>query len=71
MAAPAPATILPHAGVGLRAPHYRHFVEQRPRVGWLEVHTENFLDRAGRDWQVLRALRPDYAFSLHGVGLWE
>jgi uncharacterized protein (UPF0276 family) len=28
-------------GVGLRAPHFRQFLEQRPRVGWLDVHTEN------------------------------
>lgn len=57
------------AGVGLRAPHYRQFLEQRPAAGWLEVHTENFLDRAGWDWHVLQALRRDYPVSLHGVGL--
>jgi uncharacterized protein (UPF0276 family) len=57
------------AGVGLRVPHYRQFLEQRQPVGWLEVHTENFLSRSGWDWQVLRTLRRDYAVSLHGVGL--
>jgi uncharacterized protein (UPF0276 family) len=57
------------AGVGLRPPHYRQFLEQRQPVGWLEVHTENFLSRSGWDWHVLRTLRRDYAFSLHGVGL--
>jgi hypothetical protein len=56
-------------GVGLRAPHYRQFLEQRPKVGWLEVHTENFLDRSGWDWHVLRQLRHHYPVSLHGVGL--
>ncbi|NHZ89508.1 DUF692 family protein [Massilia sp. CCM 8733] len=59
----------PGAGVGLRAPHYRQFLEQRPAIGWLEVHTENFLDRAGWDWHVLQELRRDYPISLHGVGL--
>ena len=59
----------PGTGVGLRAPHYRQFLEQRPAVGWLEVHTENFLDRAGWDWHVLQELRRDYPISLHGVGL--
>lgn len=58
-----------HAGVGLRAPHYRDFLEQRPKVGWLEVHTENFLNRSGWDWHVLSQLRRDYPVSLHGVGL--
>ncbi|NML62006.1 DUF692 family protein [Massilia sp. RP-1-19] len=57
------------AGVGLRVPHYRDFLEQRPKVGWLEVHTENFLDRSGWDWHVLTQLRRDYPVSLHGVGL--
>ena len=56
-------------GVGLRAPHHRQFLEQRPGVGWLEVHTENYLDRSGRDWHVLQQLRRDYPLSLHGVGL--
>lgn len=56
-------------GVGLRAPHYRAFLERRPAVGWLEVHTENYLDQAGWDWHVLSRLRRDYPLSLHGVGL--
>lgn len=56
-------------GVGLRAPHYRQFLEERPRVGWLEVHTENYLSQSGWDWHVLQQLRRDYPFSLHGVGL--
>ncbi len=59
----------PAIGIGLRAPHYRQFLEQRPQVDWLEVHTENFLDQAGFDWHVLQQLRRDYPFSLHGVGL--
>ena len=59
----------PRIGVGLRAPHYRQFLAQRPKVDWLEVHTENFLDRAGWDWHVLHQLRRDYPVSLHGVGL--
>jgi uncharacterized protein (UPF0276 family) len=57
------------AGVGLRAPHYRRFLEERPAVGWLEVHSENFLARSGWDWHVLCELRRDYPISLHGVGL--
>jgi uncharacterized protein (UPF0276 family) len=56
-------------GIGLRAPHYRAMLERRPRVGWLEVHTENYLDQAGWDWHVLAQLRRDYPLSLHGVGL--
>lgn len=64
-----PVQALAGVGVGLRAAHYRDFLERRPRVGWLEVHTENYLQPSGWDSHVLHALRQDYAVSLHGVGL--
>ena len=57
------------AGVGLRAAHYRDFLAHRPAVGWLEVHTENYLQSSGWDSHVLQTLRQDYPISLHGVGL--
>jgi uncharacterized protein (UPF0276 family) len=56
-------------GIGLRVPHYRRLLEERPALGWLEVHTENYLARSGWDWHVLHTLRRDYPLSLHGVGL--
>ena len=64
-----PDHALAGVGVGLRARHYRDFLERRPRVDWLEVHTENYLACAGWDWHVLQTLCQDYALSLHGVGL--
>ena len=64
-----PPPIQALAGVGLRAAHYRDFLARRPRVGWLEVHTENYLQPSGWDWHVLQTLREDYPISLHGVGL--
>ncbi|GAA4025889.1 hypothetical protein GCM10022212_24810 [Actimicrobium antarcticum] len=53
----------------MRAPHYREFLEHRPKVDWLEVHTENYLESGGWDAHVLDQLRQDYPISLHGVGL--
>ena len=64
-----PVHALAGVGVGLRAAHYRDFLAHRPKVDWLEVHTENYLQPSGWDWQVLQTLRQDYAISLHGVGL--
>ena len=64
-----PPTIEARAGVGLRAAHYRDFLARRPAVGWLEVHTENYLQPSGWDNHVLQTLRQDYPISLHGVGL--
>jgi uncharacterized protein (UPF0276 family) len=56
-------------GIGLRASHYRDFLEQRPAVDWIEVHTENYFGAGGWDLHVLDTLRADYPLSLHGVGL--
>ena len=64
-----PQPIQALAGVGLRAAHYRDFLARRPKVGWLEVHTENYLQPSGWDNHVLQALCQDYPLSLHGVGL--
>jgi uncharacterized protein (UPF0276 family) len=56
-------------GIGLRAPHYRALLEQRPKIDWLEIHSENYLDTGGWDAHVLQQLRQDYAISMHGVGM--
>jgi uncharacterized protein (UPF0276 family) len=55
-------------GIGLRAPHVAQIIESRPRLGWLEVHTENYLG-GGPEVRALEALRGLYPLSLHGVGL--
>jgi uncharacterized protein len=56
------------AGIGLRHPHHAEASASRPRVAWLEVHSENFLG-GGAALQMLETLRRDYPISLHGVGL--
>ncbi len=56
-------------GIGLRGGHYRDFLDQRPDVDWIEVHTENYFGDGGWDLAVLDTLRNDYPLSLHGVGL--
>ena len=66
---PAPALSALGAGVGLRAQHYREFLDGRPAAGWLEVHSENYFGDGGYDLHVLRRVRADYPLSLHGVGL--
>lgn len=37
-------------------------------MGWLEAHSENYLD-AGPNARLLETLRADYPIGLHGVGL--
>ena len=58
-----------HAGIGLRAPHMVEFVNTQPRVGFIEVHSENFFGAGGKPRHLLRQARRDHAVSLHGVGL--
>lgn len=62
--------ILPAAtGVGLRAPHVRHVLAERPRVPWFEVHSENYFADGGPALTALERIRANSALSLHGVGL--
>ena len=56
------------AGIGLRFPHHQAVLDERPRVAWLEVHTENYLG-GGTTLAYLQAIRRDYPIALHGVGL--
>jgi uncharacterized protein (UPF0276 family) len=57
------------SGIGLRAAHYRDFLDGTPAAGWLEVHSENYFGEGGFDLHVLEHVRSRYAVSLHGVGL--
>lgn len=57
------------AGIGLRATHHAELVARRPRIGWLEAHSENYFARGGALPRVLGAVREHYPLSLHGVGL--
>jgi len=59
----------PGCGIGLRAAHYREFLDARPAVGWVEVHSENYFGSGGYDRHVLERVRADFPVSLHGVGL--
>lgn len=56
------------AGIGLRFQHHRDVIEQRPAIGWLEVHPENYMG-GGTPRAQLMTVRRDYPISLHGVGL--
>ena len=57
------------AGVGLRAQHHLHVLENSPPVAWLEVHSENYFADGGSHVEALLKIRERYPLSLHGVGL--
>ncbi|MFC4160870.1 MNIO family bufferin maturase [Chitinimonas lacunae] len=56
------------AGVGLRLPHIRQVLAERPAVAWFEVHPENYFG-GGANLTALTAVRAHYPLSLHGVGM--
>lgn len=56
-------------GIGWRQPHYRALLEQRPPLGFIEVHSENFFGDGGPALALLAEARQHYPLSLHGVGL--
>jgi uncharacterized protein (UPF0276 family) len=56
-------------GIGLRQPHAQTLMTQRPELGFVEVHSENFFADGGAGLQALKEVRSHYPVSLHGVGL--
>jgi uncharacterized protein (UPF0276 family) len=57
------------AGIGLRPPHVARVRGERPKIGWLEVHSENYFVDGGPALAALDAIRADYPVALHGVGM--
>lgn len=56
-------------GIGLRQPHYQALLDQRPALGFVELHAENFFADGGAAPALLQAARAHWPLSLHGVGL--
>jgi uncharacterized protein len=56
-------------GVGFKAEHFDPIVETRPKLGFFEVHAENYMGAGGPPHRRLDAIRERYPLSLHGVGL--
>ncbi len=57
------------AGVGLKLEHATTVLEERPDVGWFEVHPETFMVEGGPRHRILEEIRARYPLSLHGVAL--
>jgi uncharacterized protein (UPF0276 family) len=56
-------------GVGLRAVHYAHVLEQRPPVDWFEIISENYMQTQGRPLYYLDRISELYPIVMHGVSL--
>ncbi len=56
-------------GLGLRPKHYEFVLENKPKIDWFEVISENFLIPGGNPLYYLSKIREDYPIVLHGVSM--
>ncbi len=57
-------------GIGLRVPHYRHILDEKPVVDWFEIISENFMVDGGRPLAVLDQILNQYHVVQHGVSMY-
>lgn len=57
-------------GIGLRSPHYKHILSEKPTVGWFEIISENYMVEGGRALEILDRIMDQYRVVQHGVGLY-
>ncbi|HVU00915.1 MAG TPA: DUF692 domain-containing protein [Polyangiaceae bacterium] len=56
-------------GIGLRVPHYRAILDERPPVDFFEIISENFMVRGGKPRHHLELFAERYRLVPHGVSL--
>jgi uncharacterized protein (UPF0276 family) len=56
-------------GIGLRVPHYRQILAERPKVDFFEIISENFMVPGGRPRYHLDRVLETYRVIQHGVSL--
>ncbi|HZV35986.1 MAG TPA: DUF692 domain-containing protein, partial [Verrucomicrobiae bacterium] len=57
-------------GIGLRIPHYRHILKEKPVVDWFEIISENFMVEGGRPLEILDKILEQYRVVQHGVSMY-
>lgn len=56
-------------GIGLRPPHYQTILDELPKLGFLEVHSENYFNPHSQNRFYLEKIANHYPLSFHGIGL--
>lgn len=64
-----PPVMPARAGIGFKPQHFDDLMAAPERVGFIEVHAENYMGEGGVPLAQLSALRERFPLSLHGVGL--
>lgn len=57
------------AGVGFKPQHAEQILADAVRIGFLEVHAENYMGAGGMPHRILTRMREQFPLSVHGVGL--
>lgn len=57
------------AGAGFKPEHLHDILADHRKVGFFEVHAENYMGEGGAPLAMLERLRADYPVSLHGVAM--
>lgn len=57
-------------GIGLRIPHLRHILAQKPAVDWFEIISENYMVDGGRPLAMLDRILEQYRVVQHGVSMY-
>ncbi len=63
------AAVPARAGIGFKLPHTEAILAAPERVGFVEIHAENFMSAGGPPHHMLARVRDLLPVSLHGVGL--
>lgn len=63
------ARIPPRAGAGLKTQHIDDILTDPHKMGFFEVHAENYMGAGGPPHAALTKIREHFPISVHGVGL--
>ncbi|MCP1198088.1 DUF692 family multinuclear iron-containing protein [Notoacmeibacter sp. MSK16QG-6] len=57
------------SGIGLKVEHRKDIIDQKPDLGFVEIHAENYMGEGGAPHRFLEEMAARYPLSIHGVGL--
>ncbi|CUB04573.1 MNIO family bufferin maturase [Marinomonas fungiae] len=64
-----PSGFAQRTGISLKPSYYEQILQERPEVGFFEIHAENYLSPGGPAHYYLERIREHYELTVHGVGL--
>jgi uncharacterized protein (UPF0276 family) len=64
-----PSQLPARSGAGFKPQHADAILSDSFRIGFLEVHAENYMGAGGLPHRILARMREDFPLSVHGVGL--